>query len=296
MFFENKIKEYYDNPTAETIINGSSVKRKTTLRINTLKSNYAEIISFLSNHGIKYASVPFSKDALIIDCDAKTITETPLFNEGKIYLQSLSSQLPALILDPKENTDVLDMCAAPGGKTTQIAALSNNKCNITACEMNKMRAERLKFNLNKQGVTCANVMLTDARNIESFFSFDKILLDAPCSGSGTLNLNNPKTYSGFTDVLIKKCVTAQTKLLEKALSVLKIGGEMVYSTCSVLPCENEEILKKVLQKHNCEIVPIDNNIRKNLPLLPCSLENAICVCPTNEYEGFFVSKIRKISK
>ena len=185
------------------------------------------------------------------------------------------------------------MCAAPGGKTTQLAALSNNKCNITACEMNKMRAQRLKFNLERQGVTSANVMVIDARNLESFFSFDKILLDAPCSGSGTFNLSNHKSYSGFSDALINKCISAQKKLLDKALSVLKAGGEAVYSTCSVLPCENDGILKQILNRHKCEIIPIDEKIKENLPLLPCSFHNAICVCPTEEYEGFFVAKIKK---
>ena len=208
-------------------------------------------------------------------------------------MQSLSSQHPPLFLNPKENEDILDMCAAPGGKTTQIAALCNNKCNITACEMQNNRAQRLKYNLNKQGVKNVNVMVTDARRLESFFSFDKILLDAPCSGSGTFDLSNEKNYRGFTEILINKCMNSQSALLNKALSVLKVGGEMIYSTCSILPCENDEQIRKILNKYSCETVPLDNQIVSHLPLLPCSLENAICVCPTDIFEGFFVVKIRK---
>lgn len=248
----------------------------------------------MEQNAISFKTVPYSDTALIIESNADLLRDLDLYKNGEIYLQSLSSQLPVLILNPTQNADILDMCAAPGGKTTQLAAICDNKCHITACEMNKMRAERLKFNLEKQGVTSANIMVTDARNLESFFSFDKILLDAPCSGSGTFALSNPKTYSGFSDSLINKCISAQTKLLDKALSVLKVGGEMVYSTCSVLPCENDEILKKVLKKHKCEVLPIDDQIKSNLPLLPCSVDNAICVCPTDEYEGFFVAKIKKI--
>ena len=157
--------------------------------------------------------------------------------------------------------------------------------------MNLKRAERLKYNLNKQGVNCANVMTIDARRLESYFSFDRILLDAPCSGSGTLNLNTEN--KGFTDILIKKCVASQNALLDKALTVLKPGGEMVYSTCSILPCENEEIIKNAAKKHHFEILPIDEELRNNLPLLPCSLDNALCVAPTKDYEGFFVVKIKK---
>ena len=112
-----------------------------------------------------------------------------IYKNGKIYLQSLSSMLPPIVLNPMPKNDILDMTAAPGGKTTQIAALSNNEANITACEINKIRAERLRYNLDKQGASSVFVMLEDARNIDNFFSFDQILLDSPCSGSGTININ-----------------------------------------------------------------------------------------------------------
>jgi NOL1/NOP2/sun family putative RNA methylase len=294
-FFKEKITAVYGSGIAEQIINGSK-NRKTTLRVNTLKTTTENVIDSLSSLGIQFIVAPFSNTSFIIHDGFDKLRDSTLYQNGEIYLQSLSSQLPPIVLSPKEKEDILDMTAAPGGKTTQIASLTNNKCRITACEMNRKRAERLKFNIEKQGVTCANVMVTDARRLESFFAFDKILLDAPCSGSGTLNLANPKSYSGFTQILINKCVSAQTALLEKALSVLKAGGEMVYSTCSVLPEENEEIVKKVTSKFNCEILPIDENIKKHLPLLPCSLDNALCVAPTEEYEGFFVVKIKKTGK
>ena len=108
--------------------------------------------------------------------------------------------LPPIILEPKEGENILDMAAAPGGKTTQMAALTNNKAFITAVEKNKIRAERLKYNLQKQGVGCVNVMLEDARKLSDFFSFDKILLDAPCSGSGTMSIFD----KNFNEELIKR--------------------------------------------------------------------------------------------
>ena len=89
--------------------------------------------------------------------------------------------LPPIVLNPKENYDILDMAAAPGGKTTQIAALTQNNAHITACEMNQIRLERLKYNVEKQGASSVYVMKQDARRIDDFFSFDQILLDAPCS-------------------------------------------------------------------------------------------------------------------
>ena len=116
--------------------------------------------------------------------------------------------IPPIVLSPKEDENILDMAAAPGGKTTQIASISENKAMITACEKNKIRAERLKYNLQKQGVTCANVMIEDARKLSDFFSFDKILLDAPCSGSGTTNIyqTNFKKISKNTRRITSKSI------------------------------------------------------------------------------------------
>ena len=287
-FIEEMLKEQYRIETAKKIINGYLTKRKTTLRINTIKSNIEEIKNKLQESKIEYEEVPWSKEALIIkNVDEKTIQEMDIYQDGKIYMQSLSSMLPPIILEPKEKTDILDMAAAPGGKTTQIAALTKNKAHITACEKNKIRAERLKYNLQKQGIGSVNVMIEDARKLSDFFSFDKILLDAPCSGSGTTSVFD----KNFSKELVERSARVQEELLRKALKILKPDGEMVYSTCSILTQENEEILKKVLTKTNSEIVPIKT--MAGIPTLPVNIEGTVCVCPTELYEGFFVAKIRK---
>lgn len=135
----------------------------------------------------------------------------------------------------------------------------------------------------------------DARNIDDFFSFDQILLDAPCSGSGTICLRNPKLEETFTIKLIEKSVKTQIGLLKKAINLLKPKQEMVYSTCSILKNENEEVLQKVMKGKNIEIVPIQFEGMELLPLLPTTLEGTICVQPNELYEGFFICKIRKIS-
>ena len=181
------------------------------------------------------------------------------------------------------------MTAAPGGKTTQIAAISNNECMITACEKNKIRCDRLKYNIEKQGAGRVNVMQEDARKLSNYFSFDKILLDAPCSGSGTTNIFK----DNFSEELIKRSVKTQEELLKKALTILKKGSTMVYSTCSILKDENEEVINKVLHKFNAEVVPIEENMIRGIPVIPSSINGAITICPSELYEGFFVCKIRK---
>lgn len=291
-FLKEKLITQYGEEITQKIIKGYMAKRKTTLRVNTLKTSLHNVIDVLDKNNIKFKRVNWYNDALIIEnANESDIQNLDIYKNGEIYLQSLSSMLPPLILNPQEKTDILDMAAAPGGKTTQIATIVNNNASITACELNKIRAERLKYNIEKQGAK-AYVMVTDARRIDSFFSFDNILLDAPCSGSGTLNLNTGISEKNFSLNLISKSVKAQTALLEKALKILKPGCEMVYSTCSILQEENEGILEKVLSKNKAKIIPIDFE-SKDLPSLPTRIMGTLCVAPNELYEGFFIAKIKK---
>lgn len=293
-FLEDMLEKQYGIEIAQKIIKGYLAKRKTTLRINTIKSNIEEIKQKLDAKKIEYEEVKWSKEAIIINNeDEKAIQKMDIYTNGEIYMQSLSSMLPPIILEPKEGTDILDMAAAPGGKTTQIAALTNNKAHITACEKNKIREERLKYNIDKQGASCVFIMQKDARFIDDFFSFDQILLDAPCSGSGTLDFNDNNIEKYFSKQLIDRSSSVQKTLLSKAIKLLKPGHEMVYSTCSILSCENEDIIVHSIKNENVEIVPIHFEGMEELPLLPTKIHGTLCVCPTDLYEGFFVAKIRK---
>ena len=294
-FLEEKLEKQYGTKITKEIIEGFQTKRKTTLRINTIKNNIEEIKKELEKEKIEYETIKWSKEALIIkNADEKTIQEMEIYKNGKIYLQSLSSMLPPIILEPKEGTDILDMAAAPGGKTTQIAALTNNKAHITACEKNKIRAERLKYNVDKQGATCVFIMPKDSRFIDDFFSFDQILLDAPCSGSGTLDYNDANVEKYFTEQLIERSSKTQKTLLSKAIKLLKPEHEMVYSTCSILDCENEDVVSSVIKNGNIEIVHINFEGMEELPILPKKISGTLCVKPTELYEGFFVAKIKRL--
>lgn len=291
-FLHEKLLKQYGEQITNQIIQGYSTKRAVTLRANTLKTNQNEIANNLKKEGLLYQNPSWSKEAFILEnaCE-KQIRNLSMYENGEIYLQSLSSMLPAIILEPKPQENILDMAAAPGGKTTQMAAISNNEALITACEKNKLRAERLKYNIEKQGATKVNILVQDARELSNYFSFDKILLDSPCSGSGTIYLEDEKIQTTFTQELIQRSVKTQQKLLAKAISILKPGQEMVYSTCSILEEENENQLKSLIQNKKIEIVPIDKNMLQGIPLLPSKIEGTICVCPTTLYEGFFVAKL-----
>lgn len=293
-FLKEKLIEQYGKNITKDIIDGYSNKRKTTLRVNTIKSNAEEIKEFLQKQEIIYREVEWNENALIMEnANEEKIKTLEIYKEGKIYLQSLSSMIPAIIVSPKEKENILDMAAAPGGKTTQMASLSNNKAMITACEKNKIRAERLKYNIGKQGTTHVNIMVEDARKLNDFFLFDKILLDAPCSGSGTIDINNNKLSQYYTEELVNRSVKTQKELLMKASKIIKKGGEIIYSTCSILKEENEEIVTDVLKKSNLEIVPINIEKFGNIPFLYTEIEGTIIICPNDLYEGFFVAKLKK---
>ena len=293
-FLITMLKEQYGEKIANKIIHGYDMKRPVTLRVNTLKANVEDVKNVLAKESIEFENVEWDNNVLIIkNVREKDLQELNLYKNGEIYLQSLSSILPPIILNPQENTDILDMAAAPGGKTTEIAALSNNNANITACEMNKVRFERLKYNIEKQGAKSVYTMQIDSRNMNDFFSFDQILLDAPCSGSGTLNSDDENIEKYFTTKLIEKSQQTQIQMLRKALKILKPGKEMVYSTCSILSCENEEIVNKILKETGAEIVPIDLDKFINIELLPTKIDGTMCVCPNELYEGFFIAKIKK---
>lgn len=284
----------YEEKIANQIIDGYKTKRVVSLRVNTLKSTVEKVCEELKQNKIEFETVSWNNTAFVIkNASEEELRKLVIYENGEIYLQSLSSMLPAVILEPKEAEDILDMTAAPGGKTTQIAAITNNHANITACEMNRVRADRLKYNVEKQGASRVVVLKEDSRNLSNYFAFDQILLDAPCSGSGTIRLDDERTYKNFSEKLVEKSMKSQMQLLKKALSILKPGHEMIYSTCSILKKENEEILNKVLKQMNAQIVPIHMGEIENIPLLPTKILGTLCVCPNEYYDGFFIAKIRK---
>ena len=136
-------------------------------------------------------------------------------------------------------------------------------------------------------------MAQDARDLSEYFSFDKILLDSPCSGSGTISLDKEKTYEKFSEEYVNRLCKTQYTLLKKAIRLLKPGHELIYSTCSILHDENDKNIEKILKEEKVELVPINGEFLKDLPLLPVQFDETLCICPTEEYEGFFLAKLRK---
>lgn len=286
-FLKDMLLQQYGEDITNKIIDGYKT-RNVSFRVNNLKSKKEKIEEELKKANITYKNVNWYNDAFIIEnVREDEIKNLSIYENGEIYLQSLSSMLPPLFLDLKKDENILDMAAAPGGKTTEMASISNDEVFITACEKNKIRADRLKYNLDKQGVKSVNIMYEDSRKLSDFFSFDKILLDAPCSGSGTDNVFSEK----FTKELIERSAKTQEQLINKAIKILKPGGTLIYSTCSILMQENEKIIENIIKRNLAKVTPI--KLDDEIPTLPTRVDGTICVCPNEQFEGFYLAKLTK---
>lgn len=290
----------------------SYTKTPSSIRCNTLKISVEELKSRLENYGWELKQ-PFKEFPEVMIIKSKLnpgeLGKTKEHLLGYYYVQEISSMLPILALKPESGDFVLDLCASPGSKTTQAAAMMENKGTIMANEVNMGRIGILNSNLERCGVM--NTIVTRKEGValcerllkKTQFKFDKILVDAPCSGEGTLR-KSPKTFLMWNPNMIKKIARTQRQLAEAALKLLKVGGTMIYSTCTLAPEEDEMIINHLLNKFDIEIEQL------NLPLkfrcgvcewegqeLSGEVKKCLRLYPQdNDTDGFFVTKIKKLSE
>ncbi len=238
----------------------------------------------------------------------RTLMETELYKNGYLYVQSLSSMIPPLVLNPKPDEKVLDLTAAPGSKTTQIAALMHNTGEILANDKSHVRIYKLKANLELQGVTNTQVTQLPGeilwKKLPEFF--DKTLVDVPCSMEGRFYTEDEKSYRDWSTNKVKLLQETQKFLLRSGIGCTKVGGTIVYSTCTLSVEENEEVINWILQKEKGNVVleqieinglPTEKSIitwRDKKPFDP-SIAKTMRILPSELMEGFFVAKLRKIA-
>ena len=296
--FINNLYENYSPLTVQRILAGMAGERNTTLRVNTIKNNVHSVMNNLKENNIKFERVQWYDQALILkNAKEKKIQELDIYINGCVYLQSLSSMVPPIVLEPKQNEKVLDLTAAPGSKTTQMAAMMNNKGFILANELDSLRCERLKYNVKKQEATIIHINNGRGESIGKKYEnyFDRVLLDAPCSGEGRFLATDPKTYRNWSEKSVKDCVRIQKKLFKSAYLALKSKGRMVYSTCTLNREENEMILEWAIQELGIKIEKINLQIKNSMQAISeiNDVHNALRIFPSKETEGFFVANISK---
>ncbi len=241
-----RLCEYFNNPA------------QTWIRVNTLKATAEEIKSVFEHLNIEYVQHPALPEAFCLKSLQK-IKQSSLFKQGKIIVQDLSAMLPALVLNPSKGNQVLDMCAAPGGKTTYLSAIMNNSGSIMACDLHPHRVELIEHNVKRLGVENVRCYAGDATALpdECYVRFDAVLLDAPCSGLGVLNRRADLRWR-IRKSSLPEIEQLQEQLLDAACHYLKPQGTLVYSTCTLNKNENEYQIKRFLEKHpNFECVPFE---------------------------------------
>ncbi len=311
--FEKRFKEMLKNDSDyQEFINTILKPQKKSFRINSIKVNDKnKLIEELLKRQYKLLSVPWCNNAYFVEYDENNRTDIGnLFEHflGKIYVQEATSLTPPLLLEIPDKIDdtfkVLDMAASPGSKTTQIGDLMKNKGIIVANEVDYSRLGALKINLERSGLTNIIITNNDARFIQGEQIYDRILLDAPCSGSGVIR-KSPKTLKTYNPNRLKQMQNLQLKLLKKAFELLKNNCIMTYSTCSLDPEENEICIAKFLETHpNAKLLSATlPNLKTKTKItefegfkIPKDItENTLRIWPhENDTNGFFVAKIIKI--
>lgn len=285
------------------------VERPTSFRVNTIRGKKEEIRRVLDDAGFKVKAAPWYADAFVLQNKSKReLMELSMYKNGEIYIQSLASMAPPIVLDPKPGEKVLDLTAAPGSKTSQIAAMMKKQGELMANDNTKPRFFKLKHTMELLGGAAGEFLklrMEDGSRLCGEYQnyFDKILLDAPCSAEARFVAGDSKTYGYWSERKIKEMAYKQRKLLFSAWHALKPGGVLVYSTCTFAPEENETQIARIIErfKDAVDMVSIDLSGLKTLQPVKewkgkafhPDTQKAIRIFPTEEIEGFFVAKLRK---
>lgn len=261
-----------------------------SILVNTLKISVHELKQRLTHQGWQLEPVPWCKQGFYISGERRDIGNMEEHRDGLFFVQSSASMLPAVVLDPKPGETILDLCASPGGKTIQMAGMMRNQGTIVAVDSKHYRAIILRKNLERCGVTNTVVVVVELAEKIKGNVFDKILLDPPCSASGTIKgatKHSRQTLQQWNPITIKRLAKLQKKMISNAFSLLKPGGTLVYSTCSLEPEEDEEVVQHLLDAVGGTLetitLPVKGDFKNGLKIWP----------QHQDTEGFFVAKIRK---
>jgi 16S rRNA (cytosine1407-C5)-methyltransferase len=315
--FMDKLQKLYPSQFAQ-ICKLFLEKKRTTFRVNLLKNDLQKLRSDLNAayihaqevHGVPGAFALSEKQPL------RELQDTDIYNDGRVYVQNISSMFPVKMLlsdltpeqAAKHPPFILDMCSAPGGKTTQIVSELKGHCKVLAVERDRPRFYKLQANVKMQGCD-PYVQVINADSGSMFKTnenrFDRILVDAPCSSESGFDANEPRTYSYWSPKRVNECRRRQKMLLYSGLRCLKVGGVLVYSTCTYSPEENESVVAHVMGKFGDAIVLEDIAIPfKNVvpgitawdgDVFPADVKKTRRVIPTDTMESFYVARFRKLS-
>ncbi len=282
--------------------------KQTTFRINFIKINIPGLMQAFSQAQVRVKRVPWLDYAWILEFPKqREFEKTSIYLNGQIYVQNISSMLPVAVLDPQPGEVILDLCAAPGGKTTQIVSVTKGQAKVVAVEFVKPRWCKLEANIKLQGHEAyIDLILGDGVMVgkENAGRFDRVLVDAPCSSESGFLANHPRSYGYWSLKTVKECQSKQKQLLGAGVHALKKNGILVYSTCTFSPEENEEVVSWALEKFKQQIVlePIQFPLPGARPGLAAwqgkklgtDLSFTKRILPNEFLEAFYIARFRKI--
>jgi len=284
-----------------------------SIRINNLLVEPNKAVQLLRKKGLELQEVEWSDYTYIVkNRDKSELSKMPEYDKCLFYIQNLSSMIPPIVLNPQPEDTILDMCAAPGSKTTQLASLMNNQGQIVANDNDYKRAQKLSKILEKFNVQNTQVNFSQAENLGRKFEnyFDKVLLDAPCSGEGMIYLGKKRPLKFWNIKKSQEIAKLQKKMILSAYSCLKPGGTLIYSTCSLSPNENESVVTYLLDNHkNAKLQDIElinsKNFEKyksfanrglkewNQEIYHPDIQKTVRIVPGKTMIGFYLALIKK---
>ena len=277
-------------------------------RVNTLRAASTEVVlDELAREGLEVTTMAWPRGAhFVADQQRSALTRCPACLEGRIYVQNPSSMVPPILLDPQPDDWILDLAAAPGGKTTHLAALMGNAGRISAVESVRSRFFRMRANLELHGVSNTQTYCKDGTRVwrQCPEQFDRVLLDAPCSSEGRFHAQDPASYAYWGLKKIREMNRKQRRLIYSAVQCLKPGGVLVYSTCTFAPEENEAVIDRALEQFGAALeveAVASTGAQSTCPGLArwqktefdARVERCTRILPDGIMEAFFVAKLRK---
>ena len=275
----------------EDLLEANSEKPSVYLRTNTLKISRDSLIEKLKSEGINCSIVPTIDEAIRVE-NLKNIENNQLFKDGLFTIQDISSMMVGKVMNPKENSLVLDVCSAPGGKTTHLATLMNNTGKVVSRDIFDHKLKLIQSTVDRLGLTNVEVQSFDASVLdeESIDKFDYVLADVPCSGLGIIRRKPEIKYKEKAE--LKDLPKIQKDILKNASKYVKVGGTLIYSTCTIQDNENIEVIKDFLDNNNnFKLVPI-NEVKVDLD----NQDNGYLKIYPNihDIDGFFIAKLKRV--
>lgn len=290
-WFIRMIYKQYGEENGRKILSGLNATPKVTVRVNTSKADYDEVYERLEELGYDIEEGYACPEAIIIK-GGSSIENNELFKEGLITVQDESAMLVSPILDLKDGDIALDLCAAPGGKTTHIAELLNGTGKVYAFDLHENKLSLINDNLQRLGLNNAEVDVMDATKLEpKYIAYaDKVLIDVPCSGLGIIR-KKPEIKWNKSRKSLKELVPTQREIMENAWAYLKNGGTMIYSTCTLNIEENQENIEWFLNKH--KDAKVEKIFLGNMDNFIYNNDGSLTILPNEYMDGFYIAKISK---